>query len=389
MKMEVPTTSSAPAQGAQTPATPAAPPASQPAGQTAAPAAPTSGDSATGPSGAETQFLNDLRGQLQDGLGRTTKCVETFRQDEKKPDPEAKPPEAQIPVAQPPAAAAPAEEIGDIQETNPDVKSPVTEPVKAVFLEKFGKEFSTMEIEAALEGFNYYHPRALKLQEDAQRVQADAAQLQQERAKLAELSTAPEMAFIAAMKSNPDLLAKVTEIVREFDAQAVSNYNQATANAQHNQENERQKAEIEALKQRDAERQQQELQTYVSRTIDAVDRHVSKVVDDLGKEGITITPNDLKAMTDAATALVQVGKLQYTAKDLASFYVNHITAIAEKARAVKTSALGQYRERKEQLPPPPPTGGAAQQLASPRVRDFREARAKFAEGIEMTLQRMK
>jgi len=277
-----------------------------------------------------------------------------------------------------PTTQPPTEEVKP-ETPAPQAEAPKDDQAAAVFLPKFGREFSKMELEAALEGYNYYHPKVMQLNEDFQRVQ-------QEFARVEQMKSAPEMVLVDAIRGNPDLKRQVLDLVSKLDPAAQGQYQANQASAEQNQELTALKQQIAELQGVNQQAKQAAWQNHVQTTVQTVGEQVNAMVGKLANEGVQISEQDLQDMTGALGALVQAGRLQYEPKSILAFYQREIGRIASAAQAAKNHALSQYHNTKTQAPPPPPSGGSAQALGSPTPRSFREATGMLKDRLEVAMR---
>lgn len=283
-------------------------------------------------------------------------------------------------LASPPAAEQTQPETE--QPTPPPAEQPQpTEAPTAIMLPKFGKEFSIMEIEAALEGYNYYHPKVMKLNEDFQRVAAESARIEQ-------LKAAPEMVLIEALRGDQALRAKVLELVSQHSPEQGNAYQQQIAGQQSNEQIEALQKQIAELQGVNQQTREQAWQQHVQSTVQYVDNQVGAMTKALANEGINVTEGDLKQLTDGLTALLQVGRIKFEPKQIVGFYQQELGRIREKALQARNHALSGYHQQKRQAPPPPPTGGSPQPMQSPQPRNFAEGRALMKDRLELAMRNL-
>jgi hypothetical protein len=329
---------------------------------------------------------NDLREKFKQAFGKSLSAGSSVFSDVAKTDgvpdsiaaqPPAQPEPGQVDTG--PAAAQipnPAAEPAVAPEPPAQPEQPQEAPA-AVRLNKFGRDFSLNELEAAVEAANYYHPKALKLQEDVQRLAAEKAQVQQ-------LRSAPELVLVDAIRSNPNLKAEVLQIVSKYDQATAGQYQQA----QPNPEVAKLQEQVRQMQAIEAQRRQEFVQQKYAETVQTVDNATSQMLGVLSSEGIEISQDDLKALTDSAVALVQSGRMQFSAQNLIGFFERELGRVRAQAHAVRNRAVNGYVEQKRSAPPPPPTGGASQPLAVPTPRDWGEIKQTMSHRIEQALNQL-
>lgn len=259
------------------------------------------------------------------------------------------------------------------------------EPITAIHLERFGRDFSLTEVEAAIEGFNYYHPKALKFQEDLQRFEA-------EKRDFEALKTGPEMQLANILKNDPDLKQRFLQLAREQRPTAIQAHEE-------NQKISALQAEIDQLKgainqnqqktqETEVQQKQQAWQRHVVETTRSVDQAVTQKLEALKAENITISDADLEMISSNAVAMVQAKRLQYTAPAVTDYITKMIDMIASKAIEARRQGVQSYQQQKQTLPPPPPSGGSATVLRPEAPKDFNEMQALLANRIEAVLNQL-
>lgn len=263
--------------------------------------------------------------------------------------------------------------------------------ITAIKLEKFGREYSISEIEAAIEGFNYYHPKAMKLQEDIQR-------FSQEKQEFAQLKNSPEFQLTEMLKKDPNLKSRVLETVRGYDSEAAgqiqtneaqqkmqNEIEQLKQELQRTKENERQKALRERQKQLYI--QQQQRQQEIISTSQELDNAVTQKLEGLKAQGVELTDQDLNLIAESATAQIKAGKMQYHKDQLIPYFNKMIDHLSSRVANARQQGIGNYQAHKRNLPPAPPSGGAAPVVGpeAPGPGKFEET---FANRLEMVLGKL-
>jgi ribosomal protein L13E len=292
--------------------------------------------------------------------------------------------EAQDPNTQPESEKS--EGVEDPEKTQTNHEEP--EPITAVKLDKFGREFSISEIEAAIEGFNYYHPKAMKLQEDLQRFKAEKQQFEG-------LKKSPEFQLTEMLKKDPDLKARVLQTVRGYNPETAGKYQATEAEAKlqgeidqlKQQLNENKKSEEQRRLQQQQEarrRQQNERQQEIVSVSKELDNAVTQKLEALKSQGVELSDQDLNLIAESATAQIKSRKMQYKSDQLISYFHNMMDHLAGRVANARQQAVGNYQAHKRNLPPPPPSGGAAPVVGpdAPTLDNFEQT---FANRLEMVL----
>jgi ribosomal protein L13E len=259
------------------------------------------------------------------------------------------------------------------------------EELTAIHLERFGRDFSLSEVEAAIEGFNYYHPKAMKLQEDIQRLQG-------ERQEIESLKTSPEMQLAFMLKSDPALREKFREIARAHNPQGI-------ARQEENQELAAVKAELARVKEsleqgqkavsdKETAEKQANWQRHIVNVTKEVDQTVNKKLESIKQSGVELSEAEIDYITQNAVASVKAGQLKYEPAALAAYYSRAIDFIAQKAIAARNQSIAGYQQTKKTLPPPPPTGGAAPVIQPDSPSSFGEFQNLFANRLESALNQL-
>lgn len=259
------------------------------------------------------------------------------------------------------------------------------EEISAVHLTKFGRDYSLSEIETAIEGFNYYHPKVMKLQEDYQR-------LQSERQEFEQLKSSPEMQLATMLKSDPALKQRFLQAAREHNPEQIKAHEE-------NEQFAALKAEIEQLKgqlgqtqqieqQRETQQKQAAWQRHVVDTTRAVDQATTTKLESLKQNGIEISEQEIELVCQNAVAMVQAGKLKYDAQSMTGYFNHMFDLIAGKALAAKQQGVQNYRQQKQTLPPPPPSGGAAPVIQPDSPKNFQEMQGVLANRLESVLNQL-
>lgn len=278
------------------------------------------------------------------------------------------------------------EDLEELEKTKPNPKEP--EAITSLMLDKFGREFSIFEIEAAIEGFNYYHPKAMKLQEDLQR-------FRQEKQQFESLKKSPEFQLTEMLKKDPGLKSRVLETVRGYSPEKAGQYQENEAQnklqseidqlkqqlneTRKNEEQRRRQEQQQAWQRQQAERQQEILS--VSKQLDDA---VTQKLETLKSQGIELTDQDLNLIAESATAQVKSKKMQYRSDQLIPYFNKMIDHLSSRVANARQQAIGNYQAHKRNLPPPPPSGGAAPVIGpdAPTLDNFEQA---FVNRLEMVL----
>jgi hypothetical protein len=293
----------------------------------------------------------------------------------------------QVPQA-PQAAPQAGQEQPGAQATEATEGTPTTDPaaaqepqeITAIHLDKFGRDFSLMEVESAIEGFNYYHTKALKMQEDLQRVEGMKAEAEQAR-------SSPEMVLTDALRTNPVFKEKVLALL-STDPQVLAAFNakvaagqQQQVESQTSQEIAGLKAELEGIKAKEVQAQQARWQEHVVSTVRAVDNAVTQALATMKADGIEFGQADLQAITERVSTLVQQQKLKYTPQDLTNFYLNTLNGWADKLRAARNQATSAQIQSKQKLHPAPIARGGAPALPQAPIKNMNDFANKMADRI--------
>lgn len=257
--------------------------------------------------------------------------------------------------------------------------------ITAIHLEKFGRDFSLAEVEAAIEGFNYYHPKALKFQEDLQRFQAEVQQFEQ-------LKSSPEIQLANMLKADPSLKQRFLQVAREHRPDTIQAHEE-------NQQVTALKAEIEQLKglvnqtqqseqRRQEQAKQQAWQRHVLDTTRAVDQATEAKLSGLKQQGVEISEQEVEMVCQNAVAMVQAGRLKYEPQAMIGYFNQMFDLIANKALAARQQGIQKYQQAKQTLPPPPPSGGAAPVIAPDSPKNFGEMQDVLANRLEAVLNQM-
>lgn len=300
-------------------------------------------------------------------------------------DQQAQPPDANSQIS-----AIPGEEPNrETAETTDDVALQTEEAqekeLTAIHLAKFGRDFSLSEIEAALEGFNYYHPKAMKLQEDIQRLQAGFQELEQ-------LKTSPEMQLATMLKADPVLKERFRQIAHEHNPGQLQG-------VEENQQISALKSEIEQLKglvnqtqeaeqAREADSKRQAQERHFATVTRAIDDATSSKLEQLKQNGVEISEQEIELVCQNAIANVQAGKLKYDAQSMVGYFNHMFDLIAGKAVQARQQGIQGYRQQKQNLPPPPPSGGSAPVIAPDSPKNFNDMQSVLTNRLEAVLNQM-
>lgn len=303
-------------------------------------------------------------------------------------------PQPPAPPIQPPAVKPPETPAPVVPPTvTPETPAARVEPPSSLRIEKFGREFSLPEIEAAIEGFNYYHPKVMQLQENLTALEAGKKELETGKQEIAQLRSSPDMMFLEFMSKSPEFRSSVAELCAKFDPSVVTNHQNATSTAANQNLQtlqktvEQQAAELKQLKEGTVSREEREWKAYEQSVHQGIDRNVQGEIAKLKGEGIEITNDDLTNIARAAGALVKAKQMEFSVDALSKFFTDHIGSMANRFRAVRTSATSQQAHEKAQLPPPPPSGGSAPVLTPNSPKTSAEFAKRMAESLGLALQR--
>lgn len=200
------------------------------------------------------------------------------------------------------------------------------------------------------------------------------------------LMKSPDVVILQELKNDPDLRAKVIELMSGEHQDAAANLAAREAQAQVAALQDQLAAlrqQLQAREQEDMRREQERQYQQQMAWAQGVVNNVKGTIDSQAKTlGI---PDDMVQLVGAKIkAAVESGAVPFEQQKLTEYGLGLLKTISDHISSQHRQVQEQYLKSKQQLPPPPPQGGAPA-LGNAAPRTFADARRRSQERISAAL----
>lgn len=311
-------------------------------------------------------FSNELRNELQNYLDVEVKPVEQNAQDKQQ-------------TQQDQQNRNQEQNQDQQQQQQDDSDSPVyidsdgREVIPAIYIDELQRDVTLEEVLDKFKGFEYYHQNAMKQMEDAKRINEANAQLQQQKAEFQQQldefnakKNDPMFKIVQLFQGDEELKREVTKLVSKLRPGGFRSLQSQQAIRQRKAQMEAMQKEIDNLKALELQRaqliQQQQQNSQIAQTSEAIQNFVNARVKELGDMGIKISDAELKTIADNCVPLVKAGGYNY--ENITKHFDNYFRMFASKSQQI----INSYQTAKKSAPPAPPSGGAAPVITPTPIR---------------------